>query len=109
MESFLTKLKRLPRFEIKLSKLQMIGGKFRQKMVDVLMSIDIMDTCFDKQIGHVIIIAGDADFVPAIKKAKSYGAIVHLYYHPSSVHNELLDNVDELHIINEELINQVTL
>jgi len=107
MESFLTKLKRLPRFEIKLGKLQMIGGKFRQKMVDVLMSIDIMDMCFDKQISNVIIVAGDADFVPAIKKAKSYGAIVHLFYHPSSVHNELLDNVDELHEIDKELISEL--
>jgi len=105
VQRFLTKLKRLPRFEVKLGKLQFIGGIFKQKMIDVLMSLDIATMSYEKQIQHAIIIAGDSDFVPAIKKAKDYGIIVHLYYHPSSVHNELLDEVDELHEINEDLIN----
>ena len=77
-------------FEVKLGKLQLIGGIFKQKMIDVLMSLDIVDKCFDNQIQHAILIAGDSDFIPAIKKAKNYGAIIHLFYHPSSVHNELL-------------------
>ena len=105
MERFLTKLKRLPRFEVKLGRLQIIGDQFRQKMIDVLMSLDITNMSFENQIQHAVLIAGDSDFVPAIKKAKDYGIIVHLYYHPSSVHNEILDEVDELHEINEELIN----
>ncbi|MEK6792543.1 MAG: NYN domain-containing protein [Nanoarchaeota archaeon] len=104
MWKFISNLKRLSRFEVKLGRLQLIGGQFKQKMIDVLMSLDITSMCFDKQIAQVILIAGDADFVPAIKKAKDYGAIVHLFYHPSSVHNELLDEVDELHIISKELI-----
>lgn len=105
-DKFLSRLKRLPRFEIKLGKLQLIENQFRQKMVDVLMSLDIADMCFDKKIDNVIVVAGDADFVPAIKKAKDYGAIVHLFYHPKSVHNELLDNADELHEITAELISK---
>lgn len=104
MEKFITKLKRLPRFEVKLGKLQLIGNQFEQKMVDVLMSLDIATMSYENQIQQVILIAGDADFVPAIKKAKDYGAIIHLFYHPSSVHNELLDVVDERHEINKELI-----
>lgn len=105
MQKFLSKLKRLPRFEIKLGKLQLIGGVFKQKMVDVLMSLDIVDMCFDKKVQNIVLVAGDADFVPAIKKAKDYGAIVHLFYSSKSVHNELLDQVDEIHEITEELIN----
>jgi len=35
----------------------------------------------------------------AIKKAKDYGAIVHLFYHDEAVHNELLDEIDEIHDI----------
>ncbi|MBL7147489.1 MAG: NYN domain-containing protein [Nanoarchaeota archaeon] len=106
MQKFLSKLKRLPRFEIKLGRLQLVGGQFKQKMIDILMSLDIVNMCFDKQINHAILIAGDSDFVPAVKKAKEYGAVVHLYYHPSSVHNEILDEIDELHIISEELISK---
>jgi uncharacterized LabA/DUF88 family protein len=94
----------LPRFEVKLGRLQLIGSQFKQKMVDVLMSLDIVTMAYENQIQHAILIAGDADFVPAIKKAKDYGIIVHLFYHPSSVHNELLDEVDELHEIDNQFI-----
>ncbi len=106
MQKFITKLKRLPRYEVKLGRLQFIGGQFKQKMVDVLMSLDITKMSYDKQIQHVALIAGDSDFVPAIKTAKNNGAIVHLFYHPFTVHNELLDEIDELHPITKELIKE---
>lgn len=105
MQKFLAKIKRLPRFEVKLGKLQIIGNKFKQKMIDVLMSLDIVNMSYENHMQHAVLIAGDSDFIPAIKKAKDNGTIVHLYYHPSSVHNEILDEVDELHEITFELIN----
>jgi uncharacterized LabA/DUF88 family protein len=105
MKLFIDNLKRLPRFEIKLGKLQLIGNQFRQKMVDVLMSIDIIKKSTGRTIKQIIIIAGDADFVPAIKTAKDNDILVHLFYHPSSIHNELLDEIDELHLISREIID----
>jgi len=108
-QKFISKIQRLPRFEVKKGKLQIIGGEFKQKMVDVLMSLDIVDMCFDKQIHHAILVAGDADFVPAIKKAKDCGAIVHLYYHPSDRNDALLDEIDELHPLTDEIISKVLL
>lgn len=106
MQRFLSNLKRLSRFEVKLGKLQLIGGQFRQKMVDVLMSLDIVKKSSSKEIKQIILIAGDADFVPAIKTAKDQDVIVHLFYYPASVHNELLEEIDEAHIISNELINK---
>lgn len=70
------------------------------------MSLDIADMCFEKQIQHAILIAGDSDFIPAIKKAKNHGAIIHLFYHPTSVHYELLDEIDEAHIPSKDLIDK---
>jgi len=104
MQKFIQKLKRLPRFEVRLGRLQLIGNVFKQKMIDVLMSLDIADISFEKHVDHIIIVAGDSDFVPAIKKAKEYGVIVHLFYHRNSVHHQILDEVDERHEINEEII-----
>jgi|SRR3989344_4329782 len=106
MQKFVTGLRRLSRFEVKLGELQMIGGQFRQKMVDLLMSLDIIDLSSGKQVKHIIVLAGDADFVPAIKRAKVKGVITHLFYHPSSVHNQLLDEVDELHIIDKDFLEK---
>jgi len=108
-QKFIDKIQRLPRFEVKRGKLQIIGGEFKQKMVDVLMSLDIADRCFDNQIQHAILIAGDSDFIPAIKKAKDYGAIIHLYYHPLSKHDALLDEIDELHPFKPEFIDKILL
>ena len=109
-QRFIDKLQSLQRFEVKKGKLQNIGGEFKQKMVDVLMSLDIVDRCLNNQIQHAILIAGDSDFVPAIKKAKDYGAIIHLYYHhPLSKQNELLKEIDELHPITQEFIDKILL
>lgn len=106
-QRFMERLKKIPRFEIKLGKLQLIGGQFRQKMVDVLMSIDIIKKSYSKDIKHIILIAGDADFVPSVKIAKDEDVIVHLFYHPSSVHNELLNEIDEAHPIDESFISKI--
>ena len=106
MQQFLTKIKRLPRFEVKLGRLQLIAGQFKQKMVDVLISIDIIKKSILSDVRHIVLIAGDADFVPAIKTAKDSNVIFHLFYHPFSVHNELLDEIDELHEISDSLINK---
>lgn len=107
MQKFLGNLRRLPRFEVKLGKLQLVGGQFKQKMVDVLMSIDIIKKSFGKEVKQIILIAGDADFVPAIKTAKDQDVIVHLFYHPSSVHNELLDEIDEPHIFSNDILSKI--
>jgi uncharacterized protein (TIGR00288 family) len=87
----------LPRFEVKFGELQSIKGVFKQKKVDVLMSLDIVDKCFENQIKHAVIVAGDSDFIPVIKKAKDYGAIVHLFGHEDSINRELLNEIDEFH------------
>lgn len=76
MQKYIDKLKKLPRFEVKLGRLQCINGVFKQKMVDILMSLDIVDMCFDKKIDHAVLFAGDSDFVPAVKKPK---IVVRLY------------------------------
>ncbi len=106
-QKFISNIKKIPRFEVKLGKLQLIGGQFRQKMIDVLISIDLIKKSYSREIKHIILIAGDADFVPAIKFAKDKDVIVHLFYHLSSIHNELLEEVDEPHLIDDSFINQL--
>ena len=96
-KKFYNKLKKHPRFEVNYGRLQIIGGEFKQKGVDVLMSLDIVDKCFENQIQHAIIVAGDSDFIPAIRRAKNYGAIVHLFCSKKKINRGLLNEVDEFH------------
>lgn len=108
-QKFFDKIEKLQRFEVRKGRLQLIGGVFKQKMVDVLMSMDIIEKCCDHQIQHAILIAGDSDFVPAVKRAKDHGAIVHLYYHPSNIRTELLNEIDELHPLADDFIDKIRL
>lgn len=96
-DSFFNKLKLIPRFDVKYGKLQLIKGEFKQKGVDVLMSLDIVEKAITHQVPHMILVAGDADFIPAIRKAKEQGAIVHLFCAKNDVNRELLYEVDEVH------------
>ena len=106
-KNFYNKLKRLPRFEVKYGRLQIIGGEFKQKAVDVKMSLDIADKCFENQIQHAVIIAGDSDFIPAIHRAKEYGAIIHLFCNKEKINRELLDEVDEIHELTHSFVQNL--
>lgn len=45
----------------------------RQKGVDMRIGLDISSLAFKKQVNQIILIAGDADFVPAAKQARREG------------------------------------
>lgn len=104
MDKFVYTLKKLPRFEVKLGRLECIGGEFIQKRVDIALAVDMVRLSCGRMIGKAIIVTGDSDFVPAIEASKESGVVVILYYSPSSIHDELLLAVDESVIISEELI-----
>jgi len=108
MDKFVSALKRLPRFEVRLGSLQKIWVDnkytFKQKMVDVLLSIDLVRLSWSKQIQDAILVAGDHDFVPAVKAAKDTGVLVKLYY-TNPIHDELLDICDENIEIDKDLID----
>lgn len=106
MDSFLHRLRQLPRFEIRLGKLARRGIEFEQKRVDVLLSVDLVRMSWDHQIQQAIIFSGDSDYVPAIMAAKDAGVLVKVYYHPNSRHDELLQACDERTQITRELVER---
>lgn len=107
MDKFVYTLKKLPRFDVKLGRLECIGGEFVQKRVDIAMAVDMVRLSCGRMIGKAIVVTGDSDFVPAIEASKESGVVVILYYSPSSVHDELLLSVDESVIISADLIKLV--
>ena len=95
-ETFRSAIDRLPRFEIKLGRLQKINGKWVQKGVDMLLGIDMVQMSANKQIDKAILLAADGDFVYAVKKAKEAGVVTTLVYFPNNIINsDLLKVVDE--------------
>ncbi len=104
-DRFIATIKKLNRFDVRLGKLERRDGDFTQKRVDILLAVDLVRFSWGKSISTAVIVAGDSDFVPAIEAAKDAGVLVRLYYSKNSVHNELLNSVDEAFEINKELID----
>lgn len=69
-----------------------------QKMVDVLLSVELTRIAWSKEALHISVVAGDGDYVAAVRAAKDAGAVVRLFYlnHGSSRTAEtLFDIADE--------------
>lgn len=69
-------LEKQDNFEIKLGRTERRGPDYEQKMVDVLLSIDLVELSAKSRIRTAILLAGDSDLVPAVKKAKDNGVKV---------------------------------
>jgi uncharacterized LabA/DUF88 family protein len=68
--------------------------KFVQKGVDVMLSVDLVKLASTNQIGKAVLVAGDSDYVPAIKVAKETVSVT-LCYYEGTIHRELFDVCDE--------------
>jgi uncharacterized LabA/DUF88 family protein len=116
-ERFVTSLKRLSKFDVRLGKTARNPhtGEFYQKRVDVLLTVDLMRLAWNKHIHTAILVTGDSDFVPAIEAAKDAGILVMIHYRDcydpqgrpmTRTLDELLDMCDDCIIIDDELIER---
>ena len=46
------------------------NGIKSEKRIDVLMSVDIVSSAFERKSDSIVIVSGDSDFVPVVKKLK---------------------------------------
>jgi uncharacterized LabA/DUF88 family protein len=102
------------RFQVRLGRLARRGEfpdgtpRFEQKMVDILLAVDLAQLAVGHQIQRAVILAKDSDFVPAIQIARNAGTVVELYYHvPPRPHTELMSACDDRIPIDEALIKSV--
>jgi len=112
-DSFVSALERLARFQVRLGRLakrvdQNGETRFEQKMVDILLAVDLVQLSVGHQIQRAVILANDSDFVPAIKIARNAGTVVELYYRiPPRPHTELMNACDDRILIDSGLIKKI--
>lgn len=73
-------------------------GLVEQKMVDVLLATEMTRVAWSAEARHVCLVAGDSDYVAAVRAAKDAGALVRLYYlrdGNTTFGDRLYDEVDE--------------
>ncbi len=79
-QQFHNALERLPRYEVKEGRLAKRGTDYEQKGIDTLLSIDLVNLAASGKISDAVLLAGDSDFIPAVKVAKSHGVNIFLYH-----------------------------
>ncbi|MBI5886872.1 MAG: NYN domain-containing protein [Deltaproteobacteria bacterium] len=84
-------------------------GEFRQKGVDTLLSIDMVNLAASGKISDAVLLAGDSDYIPAIKVVKEHGVNVFLFHSKDkkSYHEALWDICDERFPIDSGLIAKI--
>ena len=98
-EVFMQEITKLERWGVRLGKLQKRRDGYKeyyeQKRVDVLLSVDMVRHSAAGHIQHVVVVAGDSDFIPAIEATKESGATVTLWYgDTNTIHKDLISTVD---------------
>ena len=118
-ERFFSALTTLPRFQVRLGKLTYRGqdeqGRpiFLQKLVDIMLGVDLVLMSATRQITRAILLSGDSDFVPAVAAAKQQGTLVTLFHGPmtsprgGTVHRELWEVCDERFELTQGLVDSV--
>ncbi len=73
-----------------------VSYEVRQKGVDMRIGLDIASLTFKKQVDQIVLIAGDADFVPAAKLARREGIDFILDPMWKEISDELHEHIDGL-------------
>lgn len=116
-QKFYNALERLPRYTVRLGKVAYRGEDaegnkiYEQKQIDTLLSIDMVQLAALGKISDAILVAGDSDFVPAIKVVKELAVNVILYHSALSncYHRELWQICDDRIPIDSAIIDRVKL
>lgn len=84
-----------PFYTVKLGNLVESSNKgFKQKGVDILMSVDAITKAYTDQYDVGIFLMGDRDFIPLIEAVKDSGKKTMCMYYPANSSNDLIRTFD---------------
>ena len=70
------------------------NGKKIEKRIDVLMAVDIISSVYEKDVDVIVIVSGDSDFVPVIKKLKNLNKQVEIWSFKNLLSTQISDLLD---------------
>ena len=93
-QEFLSAIDRIPNFEVKTKPLKEVDGKRVEKGVDVLIACDMLWNGLEGHCEHIILVSGDDDLTPAVKRLKDAGIVVSVAAYKKSASHDLVQAAD---------------
>lgn len=86
------------------------NGKKSEKRIDVLMAVDIISSAYEKQVDTIIIVSGDSDFVPVVKKLMDLNKKVEIWSFRRLLSQQMMDLLDpeNIHFM-DDFLDQIRL
>lgn len=100
------KLRKEQLFEVILGGAVGVHGQLRQKGVDVRLGVDMVRHAANHVFDVAVLVAGDEDFVPAVKAVKDFGRQVELIYFEDRTSDRLIESADIRRPINDWIWSQ---
>jgi len=111
MNRFIYSIGKLPRFQVRMGRLiRLPDGHFKQKGVDIQLTIDLLRLSLRRDIQKAILVACDSDFVPAVQEARNEGVLVFACFSRAGgcgIHDELHTNCDDRIELKAESFNEM--
>jgi len=96
-QEFLDVLRKAPYLEVRLGGIKKAQGVPVEKGLDIMLATDMI--CYAPYYDVAILVSGDADFTYALQAVKNLGKHVEVAYFESGVSRDLLDVVDDRHLL----------
>lgn len=95
----------VPSIELRWGRVQYSAGQFRQKGVDVLLSLDMLRFALKNNYDRAILVSGDGDFADIVKMVKDEGRTVEVAMFASSKARSLVQAADVLVDLNADMLD----
>lgn len=94
---YFDEIRKTPFYQLRLGRLvKTEEGTYRQKGVDILMSVDMLTKAYQNHYDIAVLVGGDDDLVDLVNTVKDLaGKRVYGFYFPKSISKRLLGSLDE--------------
>ncbi len=102
-ERFFQFLKRNGIIVKKIPLIEKPGGKQKEKEVDISLAIDMLDFAFQDKFDRAILVSGDGDFRPVIKRIQSYNKEIEIWSFRRALSSRLEQTIErrDLHYLDD--------
>jgi len=99
-QEFLDVLRKTPYLELRLGSTKMGQGGPVERGIDIMLATDMLHFAWNDLYDVAVLVSGDSDFAYALQTVKNLGKYVEVAYFERNISKDLLDVVDNQHLLN---------